>query len=129
MLIFLGPLGWIILVLMGVLGTGREMLTVRIPYSREAIVLDRPWRRARFVAGTIALAGVVIAITGILPLGVSLVVAAIGTAVAFVCHCVLYLEGVDPKLDASRRWVTLSGVHPAFAAAVDEAATRRGARP
>lgn len=125
LLLFLGPLGWIALFLLELLGTGRETLTVRLPYSRGVRAQERERHRARLVAGIIGLVALLNGVSsfGLLPRA-SLVVAVLGLGVAFVIHLVLTFLDIGIRLDASRRWVTLTGVHPDFAAAV--AATSSG---
>jgi hypothetical protein len=39
---------------------------------------------------------------------------------ALVVQWLISTEAVVVRLDASRRWVTLAGVHPSFARALDE---------
>ena len=53
-------------------------------------------------------------------------VASLGTAAAR--HGMIHAQCIGVSLDASRRWVTLTGAHPAFVAAVnrEEAAVRLG---
>ncbi len=121
LLLFLGPMGWIILVLLHLLGAGREMLSVRVPYSPEALERERPLRRLRWGA---SLASVVLLVMAIIQLfgtpKIWLTLAALSSALALATHIVLYLSGIDVKLDASRRWVILSNVHAEFASAVKQ---------
>jgi hypothetical protein len=120
-LLLLGPFGALAILALLLLGTGRERLTVRLPYSREAEEQDRPWHTARFVAGGVAVAALLAAIGhNWLLRNASLSVAIAAGVVALVSHSVLYFRRVDVELDGSRRWVTLSGVHPDFADAVDK---------
>jgi hypothetical protein len=51
-------------------------------------------------------------------------IAVAAAVVAVVIHVVLPFRQVGVRLDASRRWVTLSGVHPDFVTAVHEWQTR-----
>ena len=54
-----------------------------------------------------------------LALAVTFVVAAVAI------HAMIHFQTVEVALDASRRWVTLSGVHPAFVRAVEDQERRR----
>jgi hypothetical protein len=130
LLVFLGPLGWLVLVVLAVT-TRRESLTLRLPYSAEAVDRELRLVHARFAAisaaAVFAIGGVVVDVS---PLRELFAVAAIATlVVAAIAHVCLAWVRVTIRLDASRRWVTLSGVHPAFAIAVKErdAVDRRAA--
>ncbi|HVL28958.1 MAG TPA: hypothetical protein VM390_12470 [Acidimicrobiales bacterium] len=115
LLLLLGPPGWLVLVVL--LATDRrETLTVRLPYSPEAWAADRRLRArslGTFAAGAAAvLAGY--GFTGTGPAGVWFVIGmglvVGGAALAWA------RRAADPSfsLDASRRWVTVTNVHPAF---------------
>jgi cell division protein FtsW (lipid II flippase) len=120
LLLLLGPFGALAILGLLLFGAGRERLTVRIPYSRTADEQDRPWRSVRFVAGGVTVAALLMAMgNNWLLRNASLWVAMGAVVVALVSHSVLYFRRVDVELDGSRRWVTLSGVHPDFADAVD----------
>lgn len=136
-LVFFGPLGWLVLLLVAA-SRRRSTLTVRIPYASDR--LDTYVRTAR---RTIHLAlG-----TGA---GLLLVVAAhygkvftapaasmiAGLAVLVVGGIAVIVNGtiarrmlVGISLDASGRWVTLRQVHPAFAAACEAAKRTPADRP
>lgn len=121
-LLLLGPLGWLALAILSGMGTGRETLRVRLPYSRAVIDRYKARRRTLFIAGTVLVGGVILGVTGLLasltgPILVGIVVAAL--VLAIVMQIVMALDEVDVKLDASRRWVTLVGVDERFAAAVE----------
>ena len=129
LLVFLGPLGWIVLAVLLVVGARREVLTVRLPYSEAAVDRERRIQRVRLVAGLVA-AGCAIGAFAIRPspfvsVFVVAVIVAVGVAVA--AHVRLWWIRARVELDASRRWVTLSNVHPDFAQAVRASAARSDA--
>ncbi|MCU1375064.1 MAG: hypothetical protein JWO68_2350, partial [Actinomycetia bacterium] len=43
----------------------------------------------------------------------------VAVVIVFVIHWRYTMDGVGMQLDASRRWVTLTGVSPAFAQAIE----------
>jgi hypothetical protein len=114
LLVFLGPVGWLLLLLLS--GRG-ERLEVVLPVSNE--VTER-WRRLkqyrRIAVGTLALAFLNLLLNG--PSLTSLVLVAATAAWALACHARMAFDGIGIHLDASRRWVTLKGVHKSFAASV-----------
>jgi hypothetical protein len=83
-------------------------------------------RERRLWAARLALAGLALASlaaagwhVGALPLAwVAVFALALGSAL--VVQWLISTEAVVVRLDASRRWVTLAGVHPSFARALDE---------
>lgn len=118
LLIFLGPIGWIALL---VLGGRSETLVARLPVSDAIIALWDRWRRVRLASAAVVLAGLVLLVVTAGSSGwmrTSLLVAGAGFAGTVVAGMRLWLRGVGLDLDASRRWVTLRGVHPAFVEAV-----------
>jgi hypothetical protein len=120
-LVFFGPLGWIGLLL--VTGRGGATLTARLPVCDETLRVWTARRRARWVAlGGVAAA---IALALFVPWTWPRVVVAVATV--FVIHWRYTMDGVGLHLDASRRWVVLTGVAPAFAQAIeaDRLADRR----
>lgn len=128
-LVFFGPLGWLALFALAVVGGGREELKVRLPYSDEATAEERPWRLLKALAGLAGAAAIILAVVDpFWSRATWLVLALITLLTSFVAHSVLYFRSVEVKLDASRRWVTLTHVHPSFADAVaariDEANAR-----
>jgi len=128
LLVFLGPPGWVALLILLLVGPGQETLTIRVPYLRTAFDADRRKRRLRTLAAAVGLVFLMLAAAqvGALP-QFWLVLAGLGLAAALALQVVVSLDAVDVSLDASRRWVTLTGVHPAFVRAVEqqEAATLR----
>ena len=140
LLLLAGPLGWLGLLVIAVSKSGRaEMLSVELPMCDAAYERMRAARRLRD-RSVLALLGSVV--LGLLSLGIGDggPLSSIGL-VASGCLMVVSLvtlltgafrfdrESVGVTLDASRRWVTLSNVHPEFAAACDaQQAARRAQR-
>lgn len=123
--VFLGPLGWIVLLFLAGRSTGEE-LTVTVPFSDAAYARMVAARRLRWGAAGFGIlgGGGLFALTGWAHLGApgdvlagAVVVTAIGAFL--VASWQLGQTSVGVRLDASRRWVTLRSVHPAFAAACD----------
>ncbi len=137
LLIFLGPVGWIVLAVLAATSRTRD-LTVRLPYSRAGLEREASDFRTALVAGAVMVAAGAVTLLlvvnnrdgwsavaqaiALLAAGTALV-AAVAT-VAFAARYSGRRPGID--LDASGRWVTLRGVDRAFAAAVrDEQVARR----
>jgi hypothetical protein len=129
LLLFLGPIGWIIL-LLALVAAGPERVHTRIPYSRAAIDRERHLARSRTAALISAIVLVVIAISGGLAAfeiqAVWTVLAAAAVVLTIALQIALEFTRIHVSIDGSRRWVTLSGVHPAFAEAVRATQTRTG---
>jgi hypothetical protein len=115
---FLGPPGWIAAAVLLAFASRSETLTVRLPYHPDAWRDDR--RQRAFQVGLVVAGGLCLlmamamAAAGQAPLWLILAVSCMAGAV------VARLTGqrdVGVSLDASRRWVTLSHVHPDFVAA------------
>lgn len=134
LLMLLGPPGWLLLLAVSLLSPPPEYLTVRLPETdasyRQEKVLERS-RLATFLLGSLAiLYGVVLnglGRPGLFPaLWPAIGAASLVAAVAL--HVMVRRQSVGVSLDASRRWVTLTGVHQRFVWAVqaDEAAGRLG---
>lgn len=127
LLVLLGPIGWIILILIAATRGVGPPLTVTLPLSEAAYLRMEDARRGRRRASLVALGAFLGAFVALLPrtldlrlLALVLAVVACGAAVRAVFESVRFgraTVGVD--LDASHRWVLLSGVHPDFAAAVE----------
>lgn len=119
LLVFFGPVGWIILLF----GSGSERLDVLLPVSDSTLATWAERRRDRRIAvgGLVLMVVLSVLLThqygnlGVLPL--LLIGGAVLTVV--VTHWRLEWAGIDVNLDASRRWVTLGGAHPAFVRAVE----------
>ena len=129
LLLLAGPIGWIGLILLSVSKSGRvEELSVQLPMSEPAYQRKRSARRIRDRAV------VVLCVTG--PVALLLLTAepttltrfalmalagiAVVAIVVMIAGSVRYdRESVGVTLDASRRWVTLSNVHPRFVSACE----------
>ena len=133
LLLLAGPLGWLVLLAISVLRDRREVLHVELPYSEAAYQRMVAARRSLRIFGAVALAstgalafGVVLRTAPVLPgrplFLLLVVVACVGLVMTINASRRLDAASVGVSLDASRRWVTLSGVHPAFAAAAKEQA-------
>ena len=121
LLVFLGPPGWAALILLYLLAGGDEYLTVRIPEVASAYEREKALKRFRLAALVLAPASLAFAFVypGMFPaLWLALSGALLVAAIAVQTKISAMTIGVH--LDASRRWVTLTGVHPAFVAAVAE---------
>jgi hypothetical protein len=125
LLVLLGPVGWLAIVVVAAVSRG-ERLTVTLPMGIGAQERYRAVRSGRNavlgVGGGTGVLLAVLAVTTFPDLGLLSLLAFAGTFVAWLVA--EYRVGrtlVDVRLDASRRWVTLRGVHPAFADAVVEA--------
>jgi hypothetical protein len=126
LLLLTGPLGWIVLLFLASRDSG-ERLAVELPYSDAAYARFVGARRLRSGALAVCLLGTV----GLLvlgasahlgPAGIVLTLGLVAPAVVAVGVAEWRMHGasVDVALDASRRWVTLGRVHPAFVAACEE---------
>jgi uncharacterized protein YacL len=116
LLIFLGPVGWIALVILAT--WRREVLTVWLPYSDAAIAREQLPRQVR-TAGLIgAVVSILLAVTMSSVAAIWVVLAVLCGVAALVANIVLYWGAPGIRLDASRRWVTLTNVHADFAASV-----------
>ena len=145
LLVLIGPLGWIALLFIAFATSrqgGAEVLSVSLPWSRDAYERQRTEDRRRRASGWGAAAGAIVLAIGwasgylerlptpLEALVVASLVAASGLALItfLVASAGARRERVTIRLDASRRWVTLGGVHPDFAAAVSARDTRQDAR-
>lgn len=135
-LVFFGPLGWLVLFLVAATRR-RSTLTVRIPYAdAELETYVRTARRTIHLAIATGLA--LLAICGaafglavdpswaMLP---GLGVLVVGGLAVIINGTLARRMLVGIGLDASGRWCTLSRVHPAFAAACDLAKQPPASRP
>ena len=130
-LLLLGPIGWIALLFLVNRDYG-EQLAVELPYSDEAYDRIVEARRVRRLAVAVAALGGIglLVLTGAARLGtigllLTLVVVVAAVVVVLVAESRLGQASVGVSLDGSRRWVTLTGVHPAFVAACQEHADQR----
>jgi MFS family permease len=128
-LLFLGPVGVVALLLAALFCPGVEYLTVRIPetqasHQRERL-LER-WRLACLGAGVASPFLLGLAGAGMFPLmWLALTVAFF--AAATLITWMLWRQSIGVSIDVTRRWVTFTNVHPAFAEAVSrkESLSRR----
>ena len=118
-----GPLGWVVLLVLASRDSG-EHLAVEVPLSDEAYGELAAGRRLRRVAiaGGGATSVALLLLGAWARLGTAGMVLLAGAALAtvvvvFVAERRIDRASVGVSLDASRRWVTLAGVDPAFAAA------------
>jgi hypothetical protein len=123
LLIFFGPIGWLVLLVIA-FSARSETLTVRLPYSGAAVDRELQLRHMRLVGSVVGVSSVIAALvarshSGGVWVAVFVLVGIAAALVAVVHHFMLCWTRVGVRLDASRRWVTLSRVHPEFARAVD----------
>jgi hypothetical protein len=141
-LLLVGPVGWAVYFVLSFLSAPGERLTVRLPWtadSQERIVALRrrkngAWAAAAAGAAACAVAVVLVAgssggttLTARVVIGAIVLASAVAAGVALVAEARLGRERVRVELDASRRWVTLVNVHPAFRQAVRADQARRTA--
>jgi hypothetical protein len=139
LLLFVGPLGWLALLLIAASRGGRrEVLTVQVPMSEPAYQRRRAAHRMQNLWLAAAIVGAIgllasLASTGGTPLGRAVALLAVGLTVAGVVGLIASggrgrRERIVVDLDASRRWVTFGGVHPDFAAACQAREQRQDQR-
>ena len=132
LLLLLGPFGLVILFLHSLLSPGQEYLTVRIPQTDAAYKREKMMERLRLAAFLVGMLTLFygLARPGLFP-ALWVAIGAVLLVAAVTLHLMVYRQAIRVTLDGSRRWVTLSGVHPNFVLAVnaDEAVGRLGARP
>jgi len=133
LLLLLGPIGWIALFVVAAMAPA-ETITVTLPFCDAAYGrLHRAIRDRRVAVALAVVAGLVALVVvgrgggfgeaALAPAALSV----LAVAAAVVASIGIRAARVHLRIDASRRWVTLSGVHPDFAAAVlsSERADRR----
>jgi len=134
LLVLAGPLGWLGLIVISAFRRSGEFLTVTLPYSEAAYQRRLKAERARRWATGLTVALVIGAFVALVQHTTQFRVVAIGVAVlACVALSSVIAEGTRVRrtsvrldLDASRRWLTLHGVHESFVSAVQSRS--RGAR-
>ena len=120
LLFLLGPIGVLALMIVAVLGQTQERLTVRLPYTQAAWDHERRIRRSWIAMIFGGAAALIIALVAAGPLRLVWLTAGLAFVLGgFLVWSFSYFEDVGVYLDASRRWVTLSRVHPAFARAAE----------
>jgi hypothetical protein len=128
LLILLGPIGWVVLVVLALSRRPAGGLVIRVPYSavaRRKLQRTRRCEQASVVAVVaLMVAEIVVLLTMPPSMMVISTVMMAGVAVAAVATVVSALllipMEVRARLDASRRWVTLSNIGPVFAFAAWE---------
>lgn len=141
LLLLAGPVGWLgLLLIAGSRRAGPETLTVELPMSDAAYERARSARRLRrnaFASGVAATAAATALFLGAGDAAISTMRTLAFVAVLIVVGALVTLLVADHRvrdgevgiqLDASRRWVVLSRVHPSFAAACQEAGRDRQPR-
>jgi hypothetical protein len=121
LLVLFGPPGWVALLVLSALLPGQEQVTVRLPYSSAAWDREQQAKNFRLALGGVGLAALATALlvrAGPFPL-LWVVIGAGCLGSAAWLWVLASLRGTGVHLDGSRRWVTLSRVHPAFASAVE----------
>ncbi len=113
------PVGFVGVFLLALLWPG-EQLTVRIPQTDASFERERHMQRLRLAALG---AGVVVPLAGVMSVGMFLGLwLALGVAffvVAGALSIMLWRETIGVSIDVTRRWVTLTNVHPDFVEAVE----------
>jgi hypothetical protein len=127
LLVILGPVGFVPMLLMAMFWPG-EQLTVRLPETEASFAHERQLQRLRLAALGAGVAFPVLGVVGVpmfsalcLALGLAFFVVAGGVTV------VLWRQAITVEIDVTRRWVTLTNVHPNFVDAVErqDASPRR----
>jgi hypothetical protein len=123
LLVLVGPIGWLCLVILGWRGGS---IRARLPFCefayRRLKVAQRMqtiWVTFAVISFLLGLAALAIHSRASMAAAVALALGALAATVKLVLETrrLRYLA-VRLELDGSLRWVTISGVHPAFAAAV-----------
>jgi hypothetical protein len=125
LLLLLGPPGIVMLVVLAVAWPGAEQLTVRVPETQASFERERQMERWRLaaLAGGVGFPVLAAFGLGMFPhLWLLLTVASFLAAGALTWT--LWRQSITVSIDVTRRWVTFTNVHPAFAAAVN----RQGAQ-
>lgn len=138
LLVFLGPVGWLLLLASVAFGGRSRQLLVRLPYSHDGLDQEqREFRAAVFsgLAMVVSAIAMVVALAGPTPrsqvretvmyLLVGATVCAAAATLALGIRYSLHRPGIE--LDASGRWVTLRAVDPGFVRAVGDRPVRESA--
>jgi hypothetical protein len=137
LLILAGPLGWLGLAVIALFRQSAEYLTVTLPYSENVQRRRVQAERARLKATVVMLVAFILAFVTVVHessghylVALGLAAFGVGALVSLVVHATrVHHLSVQLGLDASRRWVTLCGVNPEFALAVERRASRLSAEP
>ncbi|MDA8301895.1 MAG: hypothetical protein M0005_10215 [Actinomycetota bacterium] len=127
LLVLFGPIGWLGLIVIAVMRRPSDILTVRLPFSEQAY---QRYRGARRMQHTLFLVAVVVAVLALTAYRTLHPLGALAGALLGLCALGAVVGGllewrrarsstVGVELDASRRWVTLTRVHPDFERAID----------
>jgi len=128
LLILAGPLGWIGLFVIAATRQSNELITVDLPCCKAAHLRMRRTRRARSQAMLVFMGAIVAAFVSLCfrthdtrLLATALAIFAAGALVRAIFETIqVGKTTVHLSLDASRRWITMSGMHPNFAAAMHQ---------
>jgi hypothetical protein len=120
LLLLFGPFGLIGVAILAMVLPGQEYLTVRIPETDESFERERQLERWRLAALG---AGVFVPLLGVLLVRTSpalwLALGAGFLVIAGILHVTHWRQSIGVSIDVTRRWVTLTNVHPRFVAAVE----------
>ncbi|HEY3845036.1 MAG TPA: hypothetical protein VGL48_17455 [Acidimicrobiales bacterium] len=130
LLILFGPLGWLVLFIIACTHRPADYVTANLPFSEFAYRRMTVARRMMRTWTGLSLASAVLALVLLMYESPAAVATSVALGVFFVAALVssfveahrLRLAKVGLGLDASRRWLTISGVHPDFARAAQEQA-------
>jgi hypothetical protein len=136
LLVLAGPIGWLGLIVIAAFRQSGETLTVTVPFSEAAYLKRVQAERARLRAVLVTTAVLIAAIVSLAQRTtdyrlLALVLAVIGCATlstAIVEARKVHRATVRLQLDASRRWLTLDGVHQSFVNAVQHRDTESRTR-
>lgn len=126
LLVLAGPLGWLGLIAIAAFRQSGEALTVTLPFSEAAYLRRVQAERTRLRTGLATVAMLIAAFVSLAQRTTDYRLLALGLAViacATLSRMIIEARRVQRamvrlQLDASRRWLTLSGAHQAFANAV-----------
>lgn len=127
LLILAGPLGWLGIAAIALFRRGADYLTVTLPYSENAQQRRVQAERAQLKAMIVMVVALALAFGAFIQrsssydlLALGLATIGVGALVSMVmCARRVHHLSVQLTLDASRRWLTLLGVNPEFALAVE----------
>lgn len=118
-LLFLGPLGVVALFLAALFAPGPEYLTVRVPETEASFDRERQMERWRLAALGAGITVLLLALFGVGMFPHLWLVLTVGSILAAgALTWMLWRQSIGISIDVTRRWVTLTNVHPAFVEAV-----------
>lgn len=126
LLVLAGPLGWLGLVVIAAFRQSGERLTVTLPFSEAAYGRRIRSERARLKAVIVMVVMLAAAFLALVQRTTNYRLLALGLAVLGCAALAIAVSeatkvqhsSVRLNLDASRRWLTLTGIHPTFVRAV-----------